>query len=40
MRLLPEVVRGTHGRFPQVRMGTFKELKHEIRQVYIRPHRW
>jgi diacylglycerol kinase (ATP) len=25
-RLLPEVMRGTHGRFPQVRMGQFKEL--------------
>jgi YegS/Rv2252/BmrU family lipid kinase len=26
-RLVPEVMRGTHGRFKQVRMGTFKELK-------------
>lgn len=26
LRLLPEVMRGTHGRFRQVRMGTFKEL--------------
>lgn len=26
-RLIPEVMRGTHGRFKQVRMGTFRELK-------------
>jgi YegS/Rv2252/BmrU family lipid kinase len=26
-RLVPEVMRGTHGRFKQVRMGTLKELK-------------
>lgn len=25
-RLIPEVMRGTHGRFKQVRMGQFKEL--------------
>jgi diacylglycerol kinase (ATP) len=27
LRLVPEVMRGTHGRFKQVRMGTFRELK-------------
>jgi diacylglycerol kinase (ATP) len=26
-RLIPEVMRGTHGRFPQVRMGKFRELQ-------------
>lgn len=26
-RLIPEVMRGTHGRFPQVRMGKFQELQ-------------
>lgn len=26
LRLVPEVMNGTHGRFPQVRMGTFKRL--------------
>lgn len=27
LRLLPEVMRGTHGRFPQVRMGQFKRIE-------------
>jgi len=36
MRLLPEVVRGTHGRFSQVRMGTFKELNMKSdRPIYV-----
>ncbi len=26
-RLVPEVMKGTHGRFPQVRLGRFRELK-------------
>jgi len=26
-RLIPEVMKGTHGRFPQVRVNKFKELK-------------
>jgi diacylglycerol kinase family enzyme len=26
-RLLPEVMKGTHGRFPQVRMGQFKQMQ-------------
>jgi len=26
-RLLPEVMKGTHGRFPQVRINKFKKLK-------------
>jgi diacylglycerol kinase family enzyme len=25
-RLVPEVMKGTHGRFKQVRMGTFKKM--------------
>jgi diacylglycerol kinase (ATP) len=27
LRLLPEVMKGTHGRFPQVRMGQFKDMQ-------------
>jgi len=29
LRLLPEFMRGTHGRFPQVRMGTFRRIEIE-----------
>ena len=29
LRLLPEVMNGTHGRFSQVRMGTFHHMKIE-----------
>jgi YegS/Rv2252/BmrU family lipid kinase len=35
-RLIPEVMNGTHGRFPQVRMGKFQELKLQSeRPLYI-----
>lgn len=35
-RLLPEVMKGTHGRFPQVRMGKFKRLELQSdRPLYI-----
>ena len=35
-RLIPEVMNGTHGRFPQVRMGKFKGMKLESeRPLYI-----
>lgn len=35
-RLVPEVMKGTHGRFKQVRMGTFQRLKLEAdRPLYI-----
>ena len=35
-RLIPEVMNGTHGRFPQVRMGKFKEMKLQSeRPLYI-----
>jgi diacylglycerol kinase family enzyme len=35
-RLLPEVMKGTHGRFRQVKMGKIKELKLESdRPLYI-----
>jgi diacylglycerol kinase family enzyme len=27
LRLVPEVMRGTHGRFKQVRLGQFRELR-------------
>jgi diacylglycerol kinase family enzyme len=36
LRLLPEVMRGTHGRFRQVRMGTFHQMTLEAdRPLYI-----
>lgn len=35
-RLIPEVMNGTHGRFPQVRMGKFQEMKLQSeRPLYI-----
>jgi diacylglycerol kinase (ATP) len=35
-RLVPEVMKGTHGRFKQVRMGAFQRLKLEAdRPLYI-----
>ena len=35
-RLIPEVMNGTHGRFPQVRMGKFQELKLQSeRPLYV-----
>jgi diacylglycerol kinase family enzyme len=36
LRLLPEVMKGTHGRFRQVRMGTFRKMEvHSDRPLYI-----
>ncbi len=36
LRLLPEVMKGTHGRFPQVRMGQFHQMKIQAdRPLYI-----
>ena len=31
-RLIPEVMRGTHGRFKQVRLGQFRQLKLQSEQ--------
>ncbi len=36
LRLLPEVMRGTHGRFRQVHMGAFQKMElHSDRPLYI-----
>ena len=35
LRLIPEVINGTHGRFPQVRMGQFKRMEIQSDQPLI-----
>jgi YegS/Rv2252/BmrU family lipid kinase len=35
LRLIPEVIKGTHGRFPQVRMGQFKRMEIQSEQPLI-----
>ncbi len=35
LRLIPEVMRGTHGRFPQVRMGQFRRMEMEAEQPLV-----
>lgn len=35
LRLIPEVIKGTHGRFPQVRMGQFKCMEIQSEQPLI-----